>query len=291
MLTFTANYSHARPHAPAQTRNGSVDLLRFVGAIGIIQFHCGTPGHPISLAALPMFVILLVYFGEGRSLQGSARRLIAPWLIWSAIYAALKIAQSVVSGTLLSSEFAPWMLFAGTSIHLWFLPFAFVFLCACTKVPERITPAALWTLCLVLSAAVLWVFNTQTVPAPFMQWLAVIPAACAGLIMRRTQNALLPPAVLALSGFTALLLGIDGMTIQLAVAGLAVVLAMAVRLPQSALTDFLSDISFGLYLAHPAVLAAVLYVVPIGSPLLFPAVLTGSLAATLALRKVLPASV
>ncbi|MFN3254029.1 acyltransferase family protein [Roseibium album] len=288
---YTTVASHSVSGTTTRTRNGSVDLLRFVGAIGIIQFHCGTPGHSISLAALPMFVILLVYFGEGSDLGSSARRLIAPWLIWSAVYAVLKIAQSVVSGTSLSSEFAPWMLFAGTSIHLWFLPFAFVFLCASTTVPERLPLAALWTLCLVLSAVALWAFNTQTVPAPFTQWLAVISAACTGLLMSRTQNSLLPPTVLAFCAATAFFLGVEGITDQLLIAGLAVVLAMEVHLQQSALTDFLSNISFGLYLSHPAVLAAVLYVVPVNSPLLFPLVAAGSLAATLVVKKVFPASV
>ncbi|MEO0797560.1 MAG: hypothetical protein AAFX93_20650, partial [Verrucomicrobiota bacterium] len=66
----------------AATRNGSVDLLRFFGAIGIIQFHCGAPGGWFGLSALPMFVALLVFFGAGKPISRSFRRLMVPWIFW-----------------------------------------------------------------------------------------------------------------------------------------------------------------------------------------------------------------
>ncbi len=291
MLTFTANYSHARSHAPAQTRNGSVDLLRFVGAIGIILFHCGAAGSWIGLAALPMFVTLLVFYGAGRPLIGSARRLLVPWLIWSGIYTVLKIMQSLVAGTSLSAEFVPWMFLTGPSIHLWFLPFAFLFLAVCVCLPDHLPVAGLWTICLSLSAGSIWLFHTIDLPIPFAQWTTVIPAACAGLLMQRTPNKILPPMVLVGGCIVALMAGVDGNSRQLAIAGLAVAVAMFISLPRSVYTDFLSEVSFGMYLVHPALIAALLCVVPNSSPLLFPMVAAGSLAITLALRKVLPASV
>lgn len=285
MLTFTANYSLARPHAPAQTRNGSVDLLRFAGAIGIIQFHCGAPGSWIGLAALPMFVTLLVFYGAGRSIKHQAKRLLVPWIAWSGIYATLKIAQSVVTGTPLSDEFAPWMLLTGASLHLWFLPFSFLFLAVCAAIPKRTPTDLLWPVCIVLSATALWIFNTGLLLVPFAQWLSVIPAACAGLLMQRTGNKILPPLVLALGSVVALSLGMDTMTFQLAIAGLAVALAIAIPIPQTKIVDTLSGLSLGMYLVHPAIIAMVLYAIPKNEMLFFPAVLLGSVLATLVLKR------
>ncbi|WP_281932433.1 acyltransferase family protein [Roseibium album] len=291
MLTFTAEQSFSRPVSVSTTRNGSVDLLRFAGAIGIILFHCGAPGSWFGLAALPMFVMLLVFYGAGRALSVSARRLLVPWLIWSGIYAALKIAQSVVTGTPLSDEFVPWMFLTGPSIHLWFLPFSFLFLAVCAAMPERMPTALLWPVCIVLSAAALGMFNTGQLPVPFAQWLAVIPAACVGLLMQRLNNKILSPLALAMSAIVALLLGVSAMTNQLLIAGLVIAMAFAIQLPTTKASSFLSSMSLGMYLVHPALIAALLYVVPSDSPLFFPAVVTGSLALTLALKKLFPASV
>lgn len=62
-----------------------------------------------------------LHFGRSR-----AQRLLLPWLVWSAIYGAMKLAEVAVTGVPLRHEFAPWMWLVGTAIHLWFLPFAFV---------------------------------------------------------------------------------------------------------------------------------------------------------------------
>lgn len=145
--------SFQRIQAATETRTGSVDLLRFLGAVGIIQFHCAITGVWFGLAALPMFIMLLVYLGAGRPLKAPFDRLLIPWLAWSGIYAALKVAQSLLTCSAIMDEFAPWMILTGTSIHLWFLfllLFSFLFLTVCSTLRTRLPAPALWTVCITL---------------------------------------------------------------------------------------------------------------------------------------------
>ena len=43
------------------TRNATFDYARLIAAIGIIVFHVGAPGASIGYAALPFFLMLLVF--------------------------------------------------------------------------------------------------------------------------------------------------------------------------------------------------------------------------------------
>ena len=72
--TTQAHVTHAR--------NGTVDLLRFLGAIAIVWFHLGLPYAEIFLSALPMFAMLSVSYGSGKSFPNRLRRFMVPWLFW-----------------------------------------------------------------------------------------------------------------------------------------------------------------------------------------------------------------
>lgn len=266
-------------------------MLRFLGAIGIIQFHCDVAGGWIGLAALPMFIMLLVYYGAGKPVAHQARRLLVPWLAWSVIYACIKYARSIINDAPLSSEFAPWMVLTGTSLHLWFLSFSFLFLLFCVLVPERAPTPLLAFVCVLLSGACLWVSNTANLLIPLVQWMPVVPAAFAGLLMQRFRNETVVPLTLACSAFAAFCFGLDTMTPQLAIAGLAVALASAVPMPQTKIVDTLSGLSLGMYLVHPAVMVFTLIFVAKGEVLFFPLVLLGSILMTALLKRFAPAIV
>lgn len=266
-------------------------MLRFVGAIGIIQFHCDVAGGWIGLAALPMFIMLLVYYGAGKPIAQQARRLLLPWLAWSVLYACMKYTRSVISDAPLSSEFAPWMVLTGASLHLWFLSFSFLFLLLCVLIPKR-TPLPLLTfVCVLLSGASLWISDTNHLLIPLVQWLPVVPAAFAGLLMQRFRNETVVPVALACSAIVALYFGLDPMTPQLAIAGFAVALAIAVPIPQSKIVDTLSGLSLGMYLVHPAVMVFTLIFVAKHEALFFPIVVLGSILITALLKRFAPAIV
>lgn len=283
--------SSSEQKSRAASRNSSIDLLRFIGAIGIIQFHCDVTGGWVGLAALPMFVMLLVYFGAGKPIAQQAKRLLLPWLAWSALYACMKYARSVINGEPLSSEFAPWMVLTGASLHLWFLSFSFLFLLFCVLIPKRTPPPLLAFVCVLLSGVSLWISNTNHLLIPLVQWLPVIPAAFAGLLMQRFRNETVVSVALAFSAIAAFYFGIDTMTPQLAIAGLAIALAIAIPMPQTRIVDTLSGLSLGMYLVHPAVMVFTLIFVAKHEALFFPLVVLGSILITALLKRFAPAIV
>ena len=61
----------------------------------------------------------------GRFLERRAVRLLKPWLIWSLVYLAVKVAQSVRYGHGWDDQLDPSMWLVGGAFHLWFLPYGF----------------------------------------------------------------------------------------------------------------------------------------------------------------------
>jgi len=108
------------------SRNPAVEVLRYVGAVGIVWFHLNGPTAWIGHAALEVFIILSVVFALRTGEAWSRRRVLWIWVFWSAVYAAMKIVQAVALGTLVTDEFEWWMLLTGPSLPLWFLPFIYV---------------------------------------------------------------------------------------------------------------------------------------------------------------------
>ena len=201
-----------------------------------------------------MFVLLLVYFGADRPPSRHFHRLIVPWLLWSAIYSTLKVVQALSERRPVGSEFELWMLSTGPAIHLWFLPFAFLVLVAFSAVP-KVSPGVLWAVAGAASVASLAVAQ-WTLPIPLTQYSTVLPAALAGLVMAQTKALIAPPLALAALAVALNLAGLEVATYQTAIAGAAVALAFLLQLPSTNLTRRLAAISFGVYLVHPAVIAA-----------------------------------
>lgn len=268
--------------------NASYDYARLIAAFGIVLFHAQAPGAQIGYAALPFFLMLMVVMalpGAARTQPGSyarARwaRLMRPWLIWSAVYAALKLAEVALTGATLADEFAPHMLLTGPAIHLWFLPFAFVTCLAlyplARRCAGRIGPAlALLALALALQA----LRQGPALPVPLAQWAYVAPAACLGLglaLLRSTPNL---QAGLGL-GFVALAT-LCGWTDGLAQLGLALAALLAcglVHLPPTWASGLAARASMGVYLAHPLVFSLLERTTPIAKSSLIFALLAAALA-------------
>lgn len=284
-------YAASAPRSQPAARNGSIDILRFAGAIGIIWFHLDLPGAGTALSALPMFVALFVCFGMGRSRAALQSRLLTPWLFWSAIFIFAKVGQALVSGAPLASEFATWMFFAGPSIHLWFLPFSYLFV----RLMQRVPRDAWLPLAIVLVPASLWLANGVSLPQPFAQWATVIPAAFMGLMLHslgpnslRAHNfgwmSVACAAVLALSG-------LEQVAYQYVLGMSAMLMALAVPMPQTQWCKRAAETSFGLYLLHPLIVAGALYI-PLNSMVLQTLIVVGaSIVLTQMVRKVTPAMV
>lgn len=119
---------------PKTSRNANVEVVRFIAAIGIVWFHSPVPYGDIGLAGLSLFFVYLIYFASARSLKMKNLsevaqvnlHLIKIWLVWCAIYLALKIAQALVQNHPIADEFELWMWITGPALHLWFLPYSYV---------------------------------------------------------------------------------------------------------------------------------------------------------------------
>lgn len=233
-------------------RNGSIDLLRWLGAIGIVWFHMRLPGGWIGYAALPFFVVLLVYFGPEKPLRDRAIRLLTPWLIWSAVYALVVLAQALLKGLPLREEFHAWMLLTGPVLHLWFLPFSFLFL----VVFRGLRGPILAVTALIGAFGTLWASNHLVLPIPLSQWSFAFPAAFLGLAMFRFKR----PVVLAVGTAAVCMLLFYGLgwsvaVPQLLIASVALAAAFAFPLPASPPVVFLSGLALGVYLMHPLTMA------------------------------------
>lgn len=269
-----------------QPRNHGIELLRFVGAGAVVWFHLHLPGSWAAFAALHLFVILAVYFGAGRPLERHLRRLMLPWLFWSLVYGAAKLAQAQVMGTSLADEFAPWMVLTGLSVHLWFLPFTFVVVALNT----RLHPLPVWAPPLLMGVALV-VMRLGPYPTPVAQWVHVLPAAVLGLWMATRAGPLIPLAVTATLAAALWVAGFGKGIEQTAIAAALCLIVFLVPLRSNPVTSALASLSFGVYLVHPLVVA-LLMAVGIGGPgVLFVATLGLSVLLSAAMKRVLPFSV
>lgn len=235
-----------------QTHNATLDYARLIAAFGIVLFHAKAPFGALGYAALPFFTMLLLVHppkaqGLGTYANNRATRLLLPWLIWSAIYGALKVADAVAGGQPIASEFAPWMIVTGPAIHLWFLPFAFV---ACV-VAFRFTPSL--PVIAGLSLVAFWALD-RGLSAPFVQWVFVTPAALFGFAVGRYRASSVIMAGVLVVWFCSVS-GWNAGLMQFTIAGATLLMCMAVKMPETRLSRFCASTSMGVYLVHPIALS------------------------------------
>jgi fucose 4-O-acetylase-like acetyltransferase len=106
-----------------------IEALRVISVFGIVWFHSNASGHDIAYSGLVAFLILSMYLAGSvpvsiiESIAKRFARLIIPWMIWFVIYGAvnsLKGKPPVDSSNGLAAG-----ILAGTSLHLWYLPYIF----------------------------------------------------------------------------------------------------------------------------------------------------------------------
>ncbi len=171
------------------------DRLRILAFIDVVSFHV-TRHHALFGVGLPLFLILSFGLGvrhpgprpAGEFLTNRFRRLIVPWLAWSAILAAAWLGASLQHNVQLDRTFHLDMLLYGPERYLWFLPFAFIGGFA-THLADRATQGVptgwLVTGCLAGATALLAVTGEPPSQFPFRYWLFGAPAAFIGLASGR----------------------------------------------------------------------------------------------------------
>lgn len=258
-------------------RNGLLDVLRFVAALGIVFFHLKVPGSILGLSALSFFTVVMCYFAASstteESFQGIFKKLTVrlcwPWLIWSAIYILAKLTNAFVDSASYRSEFESWMWWTGPSMHLWFLPFAFTVslliyqLLAPIQLSDRMYwgfAAAIVPLCLIC----FFVVELKFLNIPWVQWVSVLPAAAVGLALAAARNqtnriiALMIAISIAFYGTQ--LDHLQLLSLQFYLGTLLAIFGTMLNLRSTRFTSWLGSISLGVYLAHPLCSAALVHI-------------------------------
>jgi hypothetical protein len=121
-----------------------------------------------------------------------ARRLLLPWLFWSAVYLGVNFLKAAVQNREFSTAFKWYMLIAGSSIHLWFLPYAFAAALIVnllqrwanhTRSSLDILISLICGIVLLFGCSVL--MQSIQIPAPFIQWIFGLPAIILGFCIGR----------------------------------------------------------------------------------------------------------
>ncbi len=257
-------------------RMWSFEYLRILAAFGIVWFHNGAaPLHWLGLAGLPVFLLIsfsllartvpdapLAVFATAR-----ARRVLLPWLFWSAVYLVLGLLRQWRHGT---PFFEPWMVLTGFSLHLWYLPYLFAVSAVLYWVrlmsPAADGPAGV-AVCAALAMAILtanavWLSGMP----PFDQWLTAVPMTLFGHALgrialihvdqtRRSAVAAVLAMVTAACAARLFIPGGYGQDAVVAWLGLTLFVAVgALPLPASAAVRLLAPLTLGIYLIHPLVM-------------------------------------
>jgi surface polysaccharide O-acyltransferase-like enzyme len=137
-----------------------LDALRVVAMLDIVAIH--VTGHYLLYGmGLPAFIIVSVALAVrraelptvGDTIRKRASRILLPWLVWTAFFGVNRLLWAAADpDRTVGDLFFPWMLAAGTSIHLWFLPFIFV---AEVAVVAGLRPLRRWPAWLVVGIALM----------------------------------------------------------------------------------------------------------------------------------------
>lgn len=262
------------------TRNGAIDVLRLVSAMGIVWFHAKAPGALVAYAGLSVFLFLAtalpVLCDRGEPLSaivtGRLHRLIRPWLIWSAIYGVLKMGEAAVEHRPLLSEFHASYVLTGTSLHLWYLPYATLAGVLAVIVARRLRGAASVRLLLsgiaLLSVPFGLFLLGQVNSIPLAQWAHALGPVLLGFaiglggVRRTPTGAPLGFAVLGVGLLAAVLWWTGQPTARFLMSSSVILLgsalatlALAHPVPATAWMTYLGELAMPVYLLHPAFLS------------------------------------
>jgi peptidoglycan/LPS O-acetylase OafA/YrhL len=276
----------ATPRAASRPRWATFDLARLIAAYGVVWLHAGRlPSLEASTAAgrfaVPFFVFATVFFvfdglrrrpwlGFGQYAWSRLVRIYLPFLAWSGIYLALKLAKAAVLPEQ-ENVFPGWsVLWTGSFYHLWFLPFILVVSLAAFALGKAVLgcPAADGALVVAcLAAGLLWALMPAPASGPLASGrgllvASAVPSACwavaLALLYRGAvadylkQPAALLAAALLLVGATAWVWQCHSSKLAPTLAGLGfmlLALGPSVGGWAARLSTF-GPLAYGIYLSH-----------------------------------------
>lgn len=250
----------------------SIDLARFVAALGVVMAHAlaSVPSEsgqmaPVGHVSLGLFLILTAFLAVQSAERAGGRydwiarvpRLAVPWLFWSAFFRLLdELVFPPPGGFHLLSD--PWTLLIGSTIHLWFLPFVMLAMVLVQPVARLVSSARRLGLALglfvLVSVPLFAAHGALPLPEPLAQWSYALPLYGYGLLLapaHRLGRAGWP--LLAMAALTLLAVPLSGAAAwAFAPLGAALVFEGFWRLPlRHRWLPGLGRVAFGIYLMHP----------------------------------------
>jgi fucose 4-O-acetylase-like acetyltransferase len=244
-------------------KSPTIEFLRILGALGIVWYHARGPGYEAAYAGLVLFLIMSVYLAGpvpagGLPVARRARRLLLPWLLWQLVYGAVNLATHQ---PLLPTEHGLLAgVLAGASIHLWYLPFIFIFLLGYDLLRSHVPARPIAILggagaALMLGATAWWWPLLSTLGYPLAQY--VHASAGLGLGMYFANAATLPwhlravlTGAIALAVAGALAFHGVGLPYLLGIAVAGLLLAPPLPAHLGRWINPLGAATFGVYCAH-----------------------------------------
>lgn len=237
---------------------------KIICALGVVLFHAHVDRGDLWYSGMFVFLFFIGYAPGARRVETlgervarRARRILVPWLVWSAFYFLVSLARGRALPLGLPETWSS--LLIGPTIHLWFLPFAFLGGIICETIQSRdagrASPAAVGVATALAGLACLvWRPMAGDLP-PFGQWQVSIPIVATGLGLamvgrRRLGKGLILGPMLVVC-ILAIATGRSDGAVQTLIAGAFCVAAIEVELPEIPWLRLLGDHAFGVYLIHP----------------------------------------
>lgn len=180
-----------------------IEILRILSAFAIVWFHSGALGGELFYGGLVAFLVLsFCMAGYSKSRHSDyvsryAKRLLIPWFAWFLIYGGINILIGKAFIPLGNGIFAG--IFAGPSIHLWYLPFVFTCLVLFHILRRYISPSVMASVSAICGIVILvtvpvWRTDSVIMGYPFAQYAHALAAVFLGIFfacLRVTSGSLL----------------------------------------------------------------------------------------------------
>ncbi|TAH13565.1 MAG: hypothetical protein EAZ11_01625 [Curvibacter sp.] len=207
------------------------------------------PGKNIAYLALPFFLVLLAL--PSRSGVGArAQRLLVPFVVWSFIYAVGSVLLALKNH---AEPFGWWrmnMLLSGTSVQLWFLPFAFVVAIFAPWIRGKFIALAL-----PIVAAIGVSMVDQPLGEPWGYWMFGLIPVLIGIAYFRAGKWVVFSLVVSVALLSVLRPSPDNLTILFGTS--LAMLALSLPLKPSEFSAWCARISVWVFLCHTLIIVAV----------------------------------
>lgn len=265
--------------ASSTERIASLEWLRLIAAFEVVWFHLpNSPFRSVACSGLVVFLLLtfsfMVLSWEKYHFKDfvshRVNRLIVPWLFWSLIYFVFRLLRTGdAHDHFFSDVFSFRFLFGGGYIHLWYLPFVFIFslgmyfICQWLKdfEKDRVFVGSLFAINLAIIVSSM-IIQKMKLPYPFHQWAFAFSAMPIGFsigLALKEKNVIGRFITIVLIGCMSLVLcfalGFSKIFIPYLIGLPLVFIFFFLRLPYQAVAIKLGSLTYGIYLVHPLVIS------------------------------------